>query len=188
MKKPLASLLAALLLVSASGCQSATDSPSPSQAAQPSASPAAQTEEAAWSSEHYNESMKGTTINLYGVTDAIIPVLDAFYEDTGIKVENLTLKNGEILQRIANEKEAGTVIADVWFTGGADAFISAADSGLLTAYQSPEAADIADDMKDVTGYWTGTSLTVVNWVSTPRSSASWALRSPPSGTTCSSRS
>lgn len=164
MKKPLTSLLTALLLVGLAGCQSAAGEPSPSQELQPSGTPAAQTTEAGWSSEHYDASMKGTTINLYGVTDAIIPVLDAFYEDTGIQVENLTLKNGEILQRIANEKEAGTVIADVWFTGGADAFISAADSGLLTAYQSPEAADIADDMKDVNGYWTGTSLTVVNWV------------------------
>ena len=164
MKKSLASLLAALLLVGASGCQSTAENPSPSQESQPSAAPTAQTEEAAWSSEHYDESMKGTTINLYGVTDAIIPVLDAFYEDTGIKVENLTLQNGEILQRITNEKDAGTVIADVWFTGGADTFISAADSGLLTAYKSPEAEDIADDMKDADGYWTGTSLTVVNWV------------------------
>ena len=164
MKKSLASLLAALLLVGASGCQSTAENPSPSQESQPSAAPTAQTEEATWSSEHYDESMKGTTINLYGVTDAIIPVLDAFYEDTGIKVENLTLQNGEILQRITNEKDAGTVIADVWFTGGADTFISAADSGLLTAYKSPEAEDIADDMKDADGYWTGTSLTVVNWV------------------------
>ncbi|MEA4920082.1 MAG: hypothetical protein VB078_04095 [Clostridiaceae bacterium] len=111
-------------------------------------------EEHGWYSESYDETtMKGTSINLYGVTDGIIPVLDAFCDDTGISVENLTLKNGEILERVKNEHDAKTVNADIWFTGGADAFISAAESGLLVAYKSPEAESIDAEMKDerVTG-------------------------------------
>ncbi len=121
-------------------------------------------EDKGWYSEHYDESMKGTTLNMYAVTDAILPVLDAFYEDTGIKIESLTMKNGEMLQRITNEKDSGNVLADLWFTGGADTFINAAEQGLLMAYKSPEAETIESDMKDEDGYWTGTSLTVVNWV------------------------
>jgi iron(III) transport system substrate-binding protein len=169
MKRYLASLLAmVMLMATVTGCQSgansSTPTPASTQAVTPTPTPTAVADDKGWSSEYYNDSMKGTTLNLYGVTDAIVPVLDAFTEDTGIIVENLTLKNGEILQRVTNEHDSGNVIADIWFTGGADAFISAADSGLLTAYQSPAAADIADDMKDTSGYWTGTSLTVVNWV------------------------
>lgn len=118
-----------------------------------------------WSSEHYNpETMEGTELSLYGVTDAVIPVLEDFESDTGIKVENLTMKNGEILQRIQNEYESGISIADIWFTGGADTFISASQDDLFIPYKSPNGEDISDDMKDKDGYWHGTSLTLINWV------------------------
>jgi len=114
--------------------------------------------------EHYTEEMKGTTLNMYGVTDSIIPVLEAFEEKTGITIENLTMKNGEILQRLSNEKESSVNIADLWFTGGADTFINASQNDLLIAYQSPQGEVLDDKMKDPEGYWHGTSLTLVNWV------------------------
>lgn len=168
-KRILTLLLSAALAISLVGCggNAATQK---SSSASGSTSTQATNEETfrakhGWYSKYYNTStMKGMSINLYGVTDNIIPVLDAFKKDTGITVENLTLKNGEILERVKNEHDAGTVNADVWFTGGADAFISAAEDGLLTAYKSPEAKSIDANMKDKNGYWTGTSLTVVNWV------------------------
>src|SRR6056297_485210 len=114
--------------------------------------------------EHYTEDMVGTTLNLYGVTDNVRPILDVFEEDTGIKVEHLTMKNGEILQRLENEKESGVNIADLWFTGGADTFINAAENDLLEPYITPEAENLSKDMKDSEGYWHGTSLTLVNWI------------------------
>ncbi len=117
-----------------------------------------------WSSEIYTEDMTGTVLNLYGVTDKVRPVLDAFEADTGIRVEHLTMKNGEILQRLTNEADSGVSIADLWFTGGADTFIDASQNDLLIAYQSPSGADLDDKMKDAEGYWHGTSLTLVNWV------------------------
>ena len=117
-----------------------------------------------WSSPHYSEDMAGTTLNLYGVTDKVRPILDVFTEDTGIKVEHLTMKNGEILQRLINENDSGVVIADLWFTGGADTFINAAEKGLLTAYDSPNGEALDPIMKDPNHYWYGTSLTLVNWV------------------------
>lgn len=123
------------------------------------------TDSIGWNSEYYDaEHMDGAVLNMYGVTDTIIPVLDQFTADTGIVVENLTMKNGEILQRLINEKDSGTVIADVWFTGGADTFISASQQGLLHPYKSPEGEVLGDIMKDKDGYWYGTSLTLVNWV------------------------
>lgn len=117
-----------------------------------------------WSSEVYKKEMAGTTLNLYGVTDKVRPILDVFTEDTGIKVEHLTLKNGEILQRLTHEADSGVVIADLWFTGGADTFIIAAGNGLLLPYESPNGDELDDVMKDPEHFWYGTSLTLVNWV------------------------
>ncbi|WP_320128415.1 ABC transporter substrate-binding protein [uncultured Sphaerochaeta sp.] len=117
-----------------------------------------------WSSPYYSKDMAGTTLNLYGVTDTVRPILDAFTEDTGIKIEHLTMKNGEILQRLTNEADSGVVIADLWFTGGADTFIIAAEKGLLLPYDSPNGESLDADMKDPNHFWYGTSLTLVNWV------------------------
>lgn len=118
-----------------------------------------------WSSAHYDpDTMKGVVLNLYGVTDNVRPIVDVFEEDTGIRIEHLTMLNSEILQRIENEFDAGISIADVWFTGGADTFINAALNDLLIPYKSPEGEVLDDIMKDEDGYWHGTSLTLVNWV------------------------
>ncbi len=159
MKKIIAVLLAVLMIVSFTGCQK--------EEANVTGVNSKETGEndLGWSSSHYDpEKMKDVTLSMYGVTDKIRPVLDQFQEDTGIKVENLTMKNGEILQRLINEKESGVNIADIWFTGGADTFINAAQNGLLVAYKSPEGEVLKDVMKDKDGYWHGTSLTLVNWV------------------------
>ncbi|MDK2866961.1 MAG: iron(III) transport system substrate-binding protein [Clostridiales bacterium] len=144
--------------------QSSSESTAADTSADTTQDTAADTD-AGWHSDYYNaEAMKDITLNMYGVTDTIIPVLEQFTADTGIKVENLTMQNGEILQRLINESTAGTPIADIWFTGGADTFISAAQQGLLHAYDAPEGAVLDDIMKDPDGYWYGTSLTLVNWV------------------------
>ena len=118
-----------------------------------------------WSSSHYDpDTMEGSVLNLYGVTDKVRPILDVFEQDTGIKVEHLTMQNGEILQRLTNEIDSGVSIADLWFTGGADTFITAAQDDLLITYQSPSGEDLDTNMKDADGFWFGTSLTLVNWV------------------------
>lgn len=160
MKRILSVALSAVIVLSMAACD-AVPKVNPSQ---PEPVSPTSIEDKGWNSEHYSPEMKGKTLNMYAVTDVIVPALEVFYNDTGIKVESLMLKNGEMLQRIKNEKEAGTVLADLWFTGGADAFINGAESGLTMAYQSPEAATIPSDMKDEKGNWTGTSLTVVNLV------------------------
>jgi len=158
MKKICTIILVMALIFSLSACssntngQTGTDNNAPTTVGQD------------WSSAHYDESMKGTVLNLYGVTDTVRPALDAFQEDTGIKVEHLTMQNGEILQRLTNENQSGVSIADLWYTGGADTFINAAQKDLLIPYQSPSGVGLEDRMKDADGYWHGTSLTLVNWV------------------------
>lgn len=164
-------LLSAVMILSACSTDATsvdeitTDDQGSIQSNTPEEGEAAVEDTAGWRSEFYNaEAMDGLVLNMYGVTDSIVPVLEQFTQDTGIVIENLTMKNGEILQRLINEKESGTVIADIWFTGGADTFISASQQGLLHAYKSPEGAQLEDIMKDTDGYWHGTSLTLVNWV------------------------
>lgn len=162
MKRIITILMIGLMIFSFSGCGQKKDNFTEKQ---DNSSGTSTNEDLGWSSEYYDaEAMKDVTLNMYGVTDSIRPVLDKFQEDTGIKIENLTMKNGEILQRLQNEKEAGVAIADIWFTGGADTFINAAQNGLLVAYKSPQGEILEDVMKDKDGYWHGTSLTLVNWV------------------------
>lgn len=157
MKRILSFLLITVMLFSLGACAKPAETPAVSK-------PAA-VEDKGWASEYYDaEKMKDVTLNCYAVTDNVRGILDEFTADTGIKVENLTLKNAEILQRVVSEKEAGVGIADIWFTGGADTFIDAAQKGLLMQYSSPEAANLNATMKDANGYWSGTSLTIVNWV------------------------
>jgi iron(III) transport system substrate-binding protein len=159
MKKILAVLLAIGLTLALTACSSGAAVNNTDNAA------AAQYQGENWSSDHYNpEKMKGTVLNLYGVTDTVRPILDVFEQDTGIKVEHLTMQNGEILQRLTNEGESGVSIADLWFTGGADTFITAAQNDLLLPYLCPNGEILDAKMKDADGYWYGTSLTLVNWV------------------------
>lgn len=153
-RKWLALLLALVMVFSLAGCSKSADT------SKKTATYVGQD----WSSDNYNESLKGTVLNLYGVTDTVRPTLDAFEKDTGIKVEHLTMQNAEILQRLINEGQAGVSIADLWWTGGADTFIDGAQKGLLLPYKSPSGEVLAANMKDANGYWHGTSLTIVNWV------------------------
>jgi iron(III) transport system substrate-binding protein len=160
MKRQLILLLALMLVISLASC-APTETETEAEQGLPGETYVGE----GWSSDHYNpETMPGIVLNLYGVTDNVRPIADVFEEDTGIRVEHLTMKNAEILQRITNEFDAGVSIADIWYTGGADTFIQAAQNGLLIPYKSPSGEVLEDTMKDAEGYWHGTSLTIVNWV------------------------
>lgn len=85
-----------------------------------------------------------------------------FEKATGIKVELLTMSSGEVLTRLRAEKDNPQT--DIWFGGGSDAFIQAQKETLLTAYQSPNAENVAPSFRDPEGYWTGVSLVVVGFL------------------------
>ena len=112
---------------------------------------------------NYSEEMKDVSLNVYSVSD-ITHVLDAFTEDTGITANVLQMTNGEILQRVQHEKDSGQVLADIWYRGGADAFVDAASKGYFSSYKSHELENFADYTKDEEGYWSGTTMTLVGWV------------------------
>ena len=90
------------------------------------------------------------------------PLFDAFTADTGIAVEFLSMSSGEVLAKV--EAEGGAPMADLWFGGGIDAFMSAKDKGLLEQVSFDAAADLADEFKDPEGYWFAKGITVVGFL------------------------
>jgi iron(III) transport system substrate-binding protein len=95
----------------------------------------------------------------YGGPDIIA---QAFEAETGIKVEFLTMSSGEVLTRLQAEKSNPQT--DIWFGGGSDAFIQAAEDGLIEAYDSPNRSNVDAAFRDDEGYWTGVSLVVVGFL------------------------
>ena len=76
---------------------------------------------------------------------------NAFEEATGIKVNALRLSAGEMLTRVAAEKENPQ--AALMFGGSTDNYIAAVDQGLLEPYQSPELSNTPETYLDPTGTW-----------------------------------
>jgi iron(III) transport system substrate-binding protein len=86
-------------------------------------------------------------------------IAEAFESATGIKVEFLTMSSGEVLTRLQAEKSNPQT--DIWFGGGSDAFIQAAEEGLTIPYKSANRENVDAAFRDTEGYWTGVSLVVV---------------------------
>ena len=76
---------------------------------------------------------------------------NAFEEATGIKVNALRLSAGEMLTRVAAEKDNPQ--AALMFGGSTDNYIAAVDQGLLEPYQSPELSNTPETYIDPTGTW-----------------------------------
>ena len=76
---------------------------------------------------------------------------NAFEEATGIKVNALRLSAGEMLTRVAAEKDNPQ--ASLMFGGSTDNYIAASNQGLLEAYQSPELSNTPENYLDPDGVW-----------------------------------
>lgn len=101
---------------------------------------------------------EGKTLNVIATSDVYVPLFDKFTEETGAKVEFLSMSSGEVLSRIEAEGKPG---ADLWFGGGLDAFMDAKEKDFLELYQSPNAEDVPAEYKDADGAWIAKGLTVV---------------------------
>lgn len=106
--------------------------------------------------------LEGTTLKVIVAHGGKEQIFGEFTKKTGIKVEFLDMSSGEALARL--EAEGGTPVADVWFGGGLDSFITAKDKGLLEQYASPETKTMKESYKDKDGYWTGMSLVTVGFL------------------------
>ena len=112
-----------------------------------------------WESLPAFAQQKLTVVAAYGGKEEIF---QAFTQKTGIEVAFMDLSSGEVLARV--EAEKGKPMADLWFGGGADSFIQAAEKGLLAAYVSPESRPVPTAYKDPNGYWTGVSLVMAGFL------------------------
>lgn len=154
MKKLLLLLFSVLLILSLSACENNTP-----------ANPPAEVEEKEVNETPENIDFKGKTLNVVTTSEAYVPLFEKFTEETGAKVEFLSMSSGEVISRI--KAEGGSPMADLWFGGGLDAFMQAKTDGLLEQYFSPEAETVPAEYKDADGYWLSKGLTVVGFMVNP---------------------
>lgn len=103
----------------------------------------------------------GKTLNVVATSDKYVELFNKFTEQTGAKVEFLSMSSGEVISRT---KAEGKPMADVWFGGGLDAFLAADQEGLLEHYQSPNATAVDAAYKDKDGAWIAKGLTVAGFL------------------------
>lgn len=108
------------------------------------------------------DDLEGTTINIVATSEKYKELFDKFTEETGIKVEFLSMSSGEVLSR--TKAEGGKPMADVWFGGGVDAFMEAKEEGLLEQYEFEGSEEIVEPYKDPENYWFTKGLTVVGFI------------------------
>lgn len=109
-----------------------------------------------------NTATDGKTLNVVATSEKYKALFDKYTEETVIAVEFLSMSSGEVISKI--KAEGGTPMADVWFGGGVDAFMTAKADGILEQYK-PEGFDkIKEGFKDEEGYWISKGITVVGFL------------------------
>ncbi|MGO1652741.1 extracellular solute-binding protein [Senegalia sp. (in: firmicutes)] len=114
------------------------------------------------STEAESTNLEGTTLRMVATSESYKELFDKFTDETGIKVEFVSMSSGELLSR--TKAEGGKPMADFWFGGGLDAFMQAKEDGLLESYKSPQTEDIPDQYKDSDGYWVAKGMTIVGFI------------------------
>lgn len=102
------------------------------------------------------------TMKVVATSESYVTLFDKFTEETGVKVELLSMSSGEVLSKL--RAEGGTPSADLWFGGGIDAFMGAKEDGLLEQVTFDASADLADAFKDTDGYWFSKGITIVGFL------------------------
>lgn len=102
------------------------------------------------------------TLKIVATADYYGPLFDKFCEEAGISYEVLSMSSGEVLSKL--RAEGGAPSADLWFGGGVDAFMSAADEGLLAPVTFAAADQIDPTYRDADGYWYTKGLTIVGFL------------------------
>lgn len=132
-----------------------TEAPAEEPAAEPTEEPAAEpTEEPA-------PEISGT-MKVVATSESYMELFDVFTEQTGVKVELLSMSSGEVLSKL--RAEGGTPSADLWFGGGIDAFMGAKADDLLEQVNFDAAAELNPTYKDADNYWFSKGLTIVGFL------------------------
>ena len=102
------------------------------------------------------------TMKVVATSEDYVTLFDKFTEETGVKVELLSMSSGDVLSKL--RAEGGTPSADLWFGGGIDAFMSAKYDGLVEHVNFAAADELADEFKDSEGYWYSKGITIVGFL------------------------
>lgn len=108
------------------------------------------------------KSTSGKTLKVLCTNESYQELFDMFTKDTGAPVEFVSMSSGEVLSKL--KAEGGKPAADLWFGGGVDSFISAADSGYLAQVEFDRSKDFSAGFKDENNYWFSKGATVVGFI------------------------
>src|SRR5438445_13874887 len=144
-------LAGATAFIAACGGSTATGSPTPSTAASATASTAPK---ATGRISIYSALNESTNNQLFA----------AFTKATGVEVSALPLAAaGDLQTRITAEKNNPQ--ADIFVGGSSEFHDPLGKQGLLEAYQSPNAKDVAAQFKEASGLWTGWYTGIFGFIS-----------------------
>jgi iron(III) transport system substrate-binding protein len=101
-----------------------------------------------------------------------------FEQKKGIKTTFLRLSAGEAINRIRAERASPQ--ASVLYGIGLPSMLTLKADGLLQAYKSPEAAAVPARYKDPDGWWTGTDVDFIGFVSNKKFLQEKSLKAPTS--------
>lgn len=163
-KRLLTGLAVACAAVMMAGCGSGETAETTTAATTTAAAEASESEEteASESQEAAEAPELSGTMKVVATSEDYVTLFDKFTEETGVKVELLSMSSGEVLSKL--RAEGGTPSADLWFGGGIDAFMSAKEDGLLEQVNFDAASELADTYKDSEGYWYSKGITIVGFL------------------------
>lgn len=107
-------------------------------------------------------STSGKTLKVLCTNESYKTLFDKFTSEVGAPVEYVSMSSGEVLSKL--KAEGGKPAADLWFGGGIDSFMSAADSGLLEKVEFDRASEFAAGFKSDDNYWFSKGATVVGFI------------------------
>ena len=108
------------------------------------------------------KSTSGKTLKVLCTNESYKTLFDKFTSEVGAPVEYVSMSSGEVLSKL--KAEGGKPAADLWFGGGIDSFMSAADSGLLEKVEFDRASEFAAGFKSDDNYWFSKGATVVGFI------------------------
>ena len=159
MKKIIALLLTALMVLGLAAC-GGSNPPAETTATQAPAAPEAPGETEAAEASYMDELIAAAQAEgeliVYGSCEEeyLAVACEKFEELYGIKVQYQRLSTGEVQSKI--EEENGNPSADVWFGGTTDPYNVCAAEGLLMPYEAQNASHLLSDAyRDADGNWYG---------------------------------
>lgn len=117
-------------------------------------------------SQKAEQNNKSGNLKVIVTSDDYKPLFNKYTNETGTKVETLSMSSGEVISRV--KAEGDKKMADVWFGGGIDAFMEAKSENLLTKVDFSDSSKIDKEFKDSDNHWFSKGVTVVGFIVNPK--------------------